>query len=187
MHKQHWLTYVFFLAPLHISSNNSLNMADRELPLHLTCLEPVLMSTEPTASASGSVSAGSPPAPSPPPPSPSPSPSPPPPSPPPAPSRRTTRPSRPELPVASEHLACERCVRRLASSPGVAPRCVFRVGRAKCDYCVRVGHNCKRVCLTLACNLLLACPTPADSPVGSADPSKCGQAPGGPGTASPCW
>ena len=81
------------------------------------------------ASASVSLSAGSPPV------NWSPSPTPPPP----------PTPRRPVAPVASRRLACERCVRRLESSPGVEPRCVFRVGRVKCDYCVQVGHTCKKV------------------------------------------
>jgi hypothetical protein len=85
------------------------------------------------APASVSLSAGSPPV------NWSPSPSPPPPPPPPPTPRRTA------APVASRRLACERCVRRLESSSGVEPRCVFRVGRVKCDYCVQVGHACKKV------------------------------------------
>jgi hypothetical protein len=47
--------------------------------------------------------------------------------------------------VASRRLTCERCVRRLATVLGWEQCCVFRVGRKKCDYCVQVGHNCKKV------------------------------------------
>jgi hypothetical protein len=155
-------------------------MATRELSLCLACFgfgTNIWPAPPAPVSAEGSASAGSPPASSaPPPPSPLPSP---------APRRRTARAPRHLAPVASRRLACERCVRRLMSSPEVEPCCVFRVGRAKCDYCVQVGHECKRVCLALACNVHLTCFSSADRFIGSADPSKCGQAPGGPGFASP--
>jgi hypothetical protein len=142
-------------------------MVTRELSLCLACfgLGTNIWPAPPApVCAEGSAPAGSPPASSPP------SPLPPPPLPSPASRRRTTRAPRPAAPVASRRLACERCVRRLVASPGEEPCCVFRVGRAKCDYCVQVGHKCKRVCLTLACNMRLTCLAPANRFSGSADP-----------------
>ena len=146
-------------------------MVTRELSLYLAYfgLDTNIWPVPPApVSAEGSASAGSPPASS------SPSPSPLPPSPSPTPSRRKTRAPRPAAPVTSRQLAYERCVRRLAASPGVEPCYMFRVGRRKCDYYVQVGHGCKRVCLTLACDIHLTCFILADRSIGSADPLKYG-------------
>jgi hypothetical protein len=41
-------------------------------------------------------------------------------------------------------------VRRLETASGVAPTCVARVSRKKCDYCVQVGHPYKKIYLLSA-------------------------------------
>ena len=62
--------------------------------------------------------------------------------------RRAARAPQADTPVASRRLACERCVRRLVKAPSEEPECIKRQGRKKCDYCVRVGHNCVAVSIS---------------------------------------